>query len=143
MSGGIVMKIYVATSWRNEDQPWIVERLKEKGHQVYDFRNPTPDNHGFAWGAIDLNWKDWTPEQFIEALKHPIAEEGFAFDKNALDWAEALVLVMPCGRSAHLEAGYAAGQGKPVYVLLSDAEPELMYKLATGGIYHRFEEMPL
>lgn len=136
-------KIYVATSWRNKDQPGIVQRLKKKGHEVYDFRNPAPGNYGFAWGQIDPAWKTWHPFQFIDALKHPVAESGFKLDKDSLDWAEVLILVMPCGRSAHLEAGYAAGQGKPVYILLSDAEPELMYKLATGGIYAEFEDIPL
>jgi hypothetical protein len=43
-------------------------------------------------------------------------------------------LLLPCGRSAHLEAGYVCGQGKEVFVLLSyeQFEPELMYLLATG-----------
>ena len=37
---------------------------------------------------------------------------------------------MPCGRSAHLEFGYAMGQGKLSVILLSEAEPELMYAMA-------------
>jgi hypothetical protein len=41
------------------------------------------------------------------------------------------VLVLSSGRSAHLEAGYAAGQGKRVIVYLhpDQFEPELMYLL--------------
>jgi hypothetical protein len=39
---------------------------------------------------------------------------------------------MPCGRSAHLEAGYFVGAGKPLYIVIYDpCEPELMYKMAT------------
>ena len=33
-------KIYVASSWRNEYYPEVVEKLREAGHEVYDFRNP-------------------------------------------------------------------------------------------------------
>ena len=49
----------------------------------------------------------------------------------ALDWADAGVLLLPCGRSAHLELGYLIGQGKPTSILLTDGEPELMYSLAS------------
>jgi len=45
-------------------------------------------------------------------------------------WADACVLVMPCGRSAHLEAGYFVGANKRLVILIDDGEPELMYKLA-------------
>ena len=36
-------KIYVASSWRNREQPSVVKALREAGHEVYDFRNPAPD----------------------------------------------------------------------------------------------------
>ena len=42
-----------------------------------------------------------------------------------------MVWVMPCGRSAHLELGYAAGQKKTTVIIVTEAEPELMYKMAT------------
>jgi nucleoside 2-deoxyribosyltransferase len=49
---------------------------------------------------------------------------------DALEDCDACVLVMPCGRSAHLEAGFAIGAGKPTAILISEGEPELMYKMA-------------
>ena len=128
------LKIYVASSWRNQRQPHVVETLRRAGHQVYDFRNPRNEDAdtGFHWTEVDGGWKSWTPEKFRAALRHPIAQKGFTADLQAMEWADAFVLVMPCGRSAHLEAGWAIGAGKPTYILLSDGEPELMYKLATG-----------
>ena len=33
-------KVYVASSWSNEYQPRIVAFLREREHEVYDFRNP-------------------------------------------------------------------------------------------------------
>lgn len=126
------MKLYVASSWRNERQPEIIELLRHDGHEVYDFRNPEEGNKGFHWSAIDPNWKSWTMEEFRGALNHVVAISGFVLDWNAMVWAEACVMVMPCGRSAHLEAGYFVGAHKPLYILVSDGEPELMYKMATG-----------
>ena len=71
------------------------------------------------------------PETFIEGLEHTLARKGFDSDYQALDWADAVVMVMPCGRSAHLELGYAAGQKKITVIMVTEAEPELMYKMAT------------
>lgn len=122
------MKVYVASSWRNNDQPGVVAALREAGHEVYDFRNPGPGRHGFAWSDIDPAWQSWTPDQFAAALSHPIAAAGFASDHAAMEWADAVVMVMPCGRSAHLELGWACGRGKLALVLqTAAAEPELMY----------------
>lgn len=125
------MRLYVASSWRNLRQPEVVIALRAAGHEVYDFRHPAPGNDGFQWTEIDPEWRNWNPREFVTALTHPVAEAGFGLDKAGLDWCEACVLVMPCGRSAHLEAGYTIGQGKPTAILLApEQEPELMYKLA-------------
>ena len=125
------MNIYVASSWRNCIQPFIVRELRDAGLDVYDFKNPSIANTGFHWSDIDTEWKTWSPQKFIKSLDHPIANRGFSSDWNAMSFADACVLVMPCGRSAHLEAGYFVGVGKPLIILVTDGEPELMYKMAT------------
>lgn len=120
-------KIYVASSWRNKLHPGIVVYLREKGHEVYDFRNPPHGRGGFAWSEIDPNWQKWTANEYREALASPIAMEGFLADFHGMKWAEVCVLVLPCGRSAHLEAGWMAGHGKYTIVWTHDGEePELM-----------------
>jgi hypothetical protein len=125
------MKIYVASSWRNELQPEVVSILRTAGHEVHDFRHPAPGDQGFAWSEIDKNWKNWTARQFYNALHHPIAQKGFKADFDAMLWAEAFVLVQPCGRSAHLQLGWACGAGKRTIILLAhQQEAELMYKCA-------------
>lgn len=132
MPTGDRRKIYLASSWRNAWQPAAVKGLRAAGHEVYDFQNPAPGNKGFAWSEIDPDWLQWNPTRFVSALEDPIALSGYRFDKAALDWCDTCVLLLPCGRSAHLEAGYAIGQGKPTLVVLAEDrfEPELMYLLA-------------
>ena len=133
-------RIYVASSWRNTYQPGIVAALRLAGHEVYDFRNPAPGQKGFAWrdcggaAAEGPGTGAKTIPAYLEAIQSRRACDGFALDKAALDWCDTCVLLLPCGRSAHLEAGYTAGQGKDTYFLLRDEqfEPELMYKLGTG-----------
>ena len=122
-------KIYVASSWRNMVQPKVVERLLRDGHQVYDFKNPRPGDNGFHWSEIDRDWKQWSTEEYRDALDHPVAKAGYASDFNAMKWADTFLLVLPCGRSAHLELGWACGQGKQTLILLDDMEPELMTKM--------------
>ena len=126
-------KIYVASSWRNLAQPGVVTMLRSSGHEVYDFKNPPHGRGGFAWSEIDPNWQKWTAAEYRAALNTEIAEGGYRSDMDAMEWADACVLVLPSGRSAHLEAGWFAGKGKPVYVLTRDGEePELMAKMCTA-----------
>ncbi|CAN5768714.1 hypothetical protein BH23CHL8_BH23CHL8_26230 [soil metagenome] len=138
------MRLYVASSWRNARQPWVVEQLREVGHEVYDFRHPPGGDHlGFSWSDVDPGWTSWTPEQYMQGLDHPVAVAGFESDFEAMAWADGGVLVLPCGRSAHLEAGWFVGAGKPVWILLEASEfrqtagtshhvTELMYRMVTG-----------
>lgn len=130
--------IYVASSWRNELQPGIVRLLRSEGHAVYDFRNPAPGNDGFKWTEVaekGKDWKTWTPHEYRIALKHPVAQKGFLLDIMALGESDECCLVLPCGRSAHLEAGIAIGKGKRTSIYIPSQqgfEPELMY--LAGGI---------
>lgn len=128
------ISIYVASSWRNEYQQDVVEQLRRETRcAVYDFRNPEEGNAGFHWSEVDVDWQQWDVAQFARGLEHPVAEKGYQLDMLALHRAEIVVLLLPSGRSAHLEAGWAAGRGKTVYVLSPEPmEPELMYKMARG-----------
>lgn len=126
-----MMRIYVASSWRNTRQPVVVEALRAVGHDVYDFRNPGGGDTGFQWSDIDQNWKHWAPDEYLKALQHPLATFGFQRDMDALRQCEVCVLVLPCGRSAHLELGWAIGRGRRGYILLEEQiEPELMNRMA-------------
>ena len=125
------MRIYVASSWRNEArQQATVLALRDAGHDVYDFRNPAPGDTGFGWRQCATPEQLKDPRAFRdEVLTHPVARAGFEKDMTALRDADATVLVLPCGRSAHLELGWATGAGQRTIVLLDDpmSEPELMY----------------
>lgn len=123
-------KIYVASSWRNMYYESVVKRLCEAGHDVYDFRNPPHGGNGFHWTDVDENAPNWTFDEYAQGLHHPLAERQFKADLDALRWADTCVLVLPCGRSAHTEAGWMAGAGKRVIAYIPEmVEPELMYKL--------------
>ena len=131
------MRVYVASSWRCERQPSVVVALRDAGHDVYDFRNPTSDDHGFSWSEIDPNWQAWTAAEQVGAYGHLAAQRGLRLDHEALKWCDALVMVQPCGRSAALELGWAIGAGKRTVVLIAEGqEPELMLRLADRLCLH-------
>ena len=126
-------EIYLATSYRNLNQSVVVDWLRDLGYRVYDFKKA---HHGadFRYDRYYPDWQDWSSSRFIDSLNDPVLLPFFKRDRDAIDRADGLVLLLPSGRSAHLEAGYAAGQGKPtfIYLLDYDDEPELMYGLVTA-----------
>lgn len=119
------MNIYLASSWRNKEYSKVLALLRSEGHEVYDFK---AEGASFGWQQIDPEWERWSSHQFREALQHPLSRKGFEADMGALRSCDACVLLLPCNRSAHLEAGWAKGAGKGVVVLTDSLErPELMY----------------
>lgn len=52
-----------------------------------------------------------------EMFREDVARRAFEVDKAGLDWADTVVLLLPSGRSSHLEAGYGVGRGKELFVL--------------------------
>mgnify|MGYP000003656940 FL=1 len=125
-------KVYVASSWSNESQPRIVAFLREREHEVYDFRNPERKTD-FRWSQISGNWEKMETDEYLDALEHPLVEAEFRSDFDAMRRADICVLVLPCGASAHSEAGWMKGTGKKVIVYQNRSQrPELMYKLFDG-----------
>lgn len=138
------MKLYVASSWRNLTYPGMVACLRSEGFDVYDFRNPAVGDFGFQWVDTGIHNGPVYIDELAVALETPRAQAGFHNDYMAMQWADACVLVLPCGRSAHLEAGWFMGQNKPVVIYASDKiDPELMYLLAGDklGMYTSFEDV--
>src|SRR4051812_8176931 len=83
---GDQMKVYVASSWRNQFQPDVVRALREDGFDVYDFK----DADGFSWSEVDTNWQNWPLHipAYLAGLTHSAAERGFSRDMNALRAAD-------------------------------------------------------
>lgn len=117
--------IYVAGALQNSRVPEVASALREHGYEAWD------EWHG-AGPHADDHWRDYEVARghtYAEALGGIGAQNTFLFDLAHLDLADYLVLVMPAGRSSHLELGYFLGKDKPAFILL-DSEPE------------RFEVMP-
>lgn len=121
------MKVYVASSWRNEVYPEVVEVLRQAGHEVYDFRYQ---------GSSDWNPTEMTSSHLFDFLDHPKVQSIFQRDMDALVASDAVVCVLPCGRSAHLELGYGIGAGKRTVLLWHDGDaPDIMHKAVDAIVF--------
>lgn len=125
--------LYVASSWRNERLDDVFKQLATMEIPYYDFRNPMT---GFHWGEVGMpsyRRGDNNPvpvDEYLGGIGHLRAIEGFTCDFNAMHDATAMLLVLPCGKSAHLELGWAVGRRLPTAILLEDPMvPELMYRM--------------
>lgn len=120
--------IYLATSWKNPFFEETRDSLRWAGHVVYDFRKD-----GFSWSKIGL---DPNPENedfdgYLEKVHLPEGDAGFNRDMDALQACTHCVLLLPSGRSAHIEAGWAKGSGRKLCVYVPQYDgPDLMWRMA-------------
>lgn len=126
------MKVYLIGSLRNDKIPAIGACLRDVGFEVFD--------DWYAAGPeADDYWKQYEEARghdYAEALKGHAAEHVFEFDKHHLDTSDLAILVLPAGRSGHLELGYMVGAGKPGYILHDNPERwDVMYRFATGVFF--------
>jgi nucleoside 2-deoxyribosyltransferase len=133
-----IESIYIVGSLRNTNVPLVGDKLREAGFEAFEqwySAGPEADDH-FKQYHIDRG------NSYEESLKSYAAKHIFSFDKFHLDRCDAALLVLPAGRSCHIELGYVIGQGKPAYVLLDNEEGrwDLMYQFATG-IYSNLETL--
>ena len=122
--------VYIIGSLRNPQVPVVATALRANGIDAFD------DWYTAGPEADDI-WKTYELERgrgYIEALEGYHAQHVFHYDKTHLDRCDGAVLVLPAGKSCHLEFGYMIGQGKHGFVLLPENETErwdIMYAFAT------------
>lgn len=131
--------VYIIAALRNESVPHIGEYLRQvTGFEIFnDWHSAGPDADDYLRDHYRKRGCSYKEGIYSHAAKHI-----FNFDKYHLDRSDAGVLVMPSGKSAHLEMGYLVGQGKPVYILF-DKEPErfeVMHNFA-ADIFFSLEDL--
>ncbi len=116
-------------SLRNPQVTVIAEKLRDAGFDVFD--------DWYAAGPeADDAWQRYETERghtYPEALAGYAAQHVYKYDREHLDRCHIGVLVLPAGKSGHLELGYLLGRGKPAYILLADKVErfDVMYNFAT------------
>jgi hypothetical protein len=125
--------IYVIGSLRNPEIPTIGNAIRQLGYDVFD--------DWYAAGpTADDSWKEYEQSRgndYRAALNGRAARHVFEFDKHHLDRCDAGLLVLPAGRSGHLELGYMLGTGKSGFVLMDNPDRwDVMYQFAHGVFFN-------
>lgn len=127
-------KIYLIGSLRSPKVPEIANKLRDEGYEVFDdwyAAGPEADDY---W----QKYEEGRGHNYKEALMGYAAVDVYNFDKTHLDQCDLAVLVLPAGKSGHLELGYVIGTGKPGYILFDDdvenCRWDVMYQFA-GSVF--------
>lgn len=128
----MIKSLYLIGSLRNENVKSIANNLRTLSLDVFD-------DWMAAGPEADDYWKTYETGRgkgYKDALLGYAAQHVFHFDKSHLDRCDAAVLVLPAGRSGHLELGYVIGSGKPGFILLDgdyleEGRFDVMYNFAT------------
>src|SRR3990167_9090557 len=111
--------IYLIGSLKNRKVIDIAKSLRRLGFEVFDdWIAPGPEADDF--------WREYEKRRgsnYKEALNHWAGKHIFEFDKGHIERSDIGILVMPAGKSGHLELGYMIGKGKRCFILF-DEEPE-------------------
>jgi hypothetical protein len=134
---GSIKSMYVIGSLRNTAIPTFANEIQALGIEAFaDWFACGPDADDF--------WRDYSKIRGLnygQALESYSAKHIFEFDKLHLDRCDAAVMLMPAGKSGHLELGYTIGRGKPGFIVF-DEEPErydVMVQFATKIFFSREE----
>ena len=138
------MRIYLASSWKNmEEVRKVAEDLRVLSFvEVDDFTDESLGRFVFSIDDLSEEYRTVPGKVMpsssyalaIKFLEDERAQKAFSEDVSRIDWADVLILILPCGRSAHMELGYAAGHGKKIIVYapagFSRDDCEVMYGFA-------------
>lgn len=129
------MKLYLASSWKMRDRLLsLASLLRLEGHEVDLFCDDSTGRYTFHWSKFVEREEDLLQYDAKSFIGDERVIRAFIEDKRWIDWAEGVVLVLPSGRSAHLEAGYAVGSGKHLWIFgeLPKGQFDVMYGFARG-----------
>jgi hypothetical protein len=121
--------LYLIGSLRNKRVPELAKRLREENPHTEVF-----DDWYAAGEEADDFWKTYEQDRgrtYQEALAGHAAKNVFAFDKRHLDRCTHALLVLPAGKSGHMEVMYATyGVGAKTAILLDpeDVRWDVMYQ---------------
>lgn len=121
--------LYLIGSLRNERVPKLANYLRAENTHTEVF-----DEWYSAGPHADDSWKEHQRSKglsYQEALEGHAARNVFSFDRRHLDRSTHALLVLPAGKSGHMEIMYAAyGVGCKTAILLDpeDVRWDVMYQ---------------
>ncbi len=105
------MKIYIASSWKNQHAVEMLTRvLRDAGHEVKSF----VEHEGSAGHAAKLSFEQW--------IDSSDGAECFEYDTSGATDSELVIYISPSGCDAWAEVGAAWARGVPIVGLWAKGE---------------------
>ena len=132
----------IISRWRNRSQvEELTKKIRSKGKSVYSFI----EGDGTQYELKD-DEETHEPEEFMKKYESipnwkndSRIREIFDVDLKALKDSENVVMLLPVGKSTHIEAGIAYGLGKNCILIGEQKETESLY-LIFGESYNSIDE---
>lgn len=117
---------FVSGRWRNRDNVLdLVNKIREKGYSVYCFLDAEHSKHRVENDPDEDMQKfeslDWKNDQYVKDV--------FKADMEAEKASTKFILLLPAGKSCHIEAGVAYGLGKKCVLVGEQKEAESLYQI--------------
>lgn len=115
----------IISRYRNKDQcESLFSGLRKRGKTFYNFFDvPSDPNNPDADAEEQMRNFEGVKNFFDDGYFKYLFEK----DLNGLKNAEKIILLLPAGTSAHIEAGIAYGLGKPLILIGEPEKPESLY----------------
>jgi len=115
---------FVSGRWRNRDNVLdLTQKIRAKGYRVYCFLEAAHSSHRVDNDPEEdmqrFEKLDWRNDTYVK--------EVFQNDMQSEKNSNTFVLLLPGGKSCHIEAGVAYGLGKKCILIGEQKEAESLY----------------
>jgi len=115
---------FVSGKWRNRDNVLkLTNEIRKKGYTVYCFLEAEYSIHRIANDPENemKNFEnlDWRNDPYVKNI--------FQKDMEGQRYSSTFVMLLPAGKSCHIEAGVAYGMGKKCILIGEQKEAESLY----------------
>src|SRR5882724_10113170 len=115
---------FVSGRWRNRDNILdLVSKIRKKGYSVYCFLEASHSTHQIANDPEE----DMQRFEKLDWRSDPYVKEVFQNDMTGEKNSDVFVMLLPAGKSCHIEAGAAYGMGKKCILIGEQKEAESLY----------------
>jgi hypothetical protein len=117
---------FISGKWRNRDNVLdLAQKIREKGYTAYCFLEAVHSvgrvKDDPEQSMQEFEKLDWKSDSYVrEVFKNDMAGEKAS---------DTLVMLLPAGKSCHIEAGVAYGLGKKCILIGEQKEAESLYQI--------------
>lgn len=135
------MKIYIASSWKNQHAvEMLTDLLRDRGHVVLSFveNNKGETNPKAPYGAVDEKGNPVTIDQWIWSSR---GSKAFDYDTDGATKSNLVIYISPSGNDASAEMGAAWAKDVIVFGLWAKGEPLGLMRRMMMQCYENYRDL--